>query len=141
LICRVEHWTRGHPYLTQRLCGAIAQEPSVTTPAHVDRLCRELFFSSKSREEDDNLAFVRRWLLSPQVETRALLEFYECVRRRGGRLAPDEQDPLLRVLRLSGIVRTEGNRLYVRNRIYARAFDARWVASHLAPPGTAVDHG
>jgi CheY-like chemotaxis protein len=139
LIRRIEHWTRGHPYLTQRICGAIAQDSSVTQPSHVDRLCRDLFFGVKSREDDDNLAFVRRWLLSPQVETRALLEFYECVRRRGGRVAPDEQDPLLRVLRLSGVVRMEGKRLYVRNRIYARAFDSRWVGAHLAPPGTQVE--
>lgn len=138
LIERIQHWTHGHPYLTQRLCGAIADLPTVMLPSHVDRLCRDLFFGTKSREEDDNLAFVRRWLLTPQVETRALLKFYDSIRRRGGRTAPDKDDPLLRVLRLSGIIRTERNRLHVRNRIYARAFDGRWVTSHLAPTETAT---
>src|SRR5207247_1663132 len=26
VLCRVMHWTGGHPYLTQRLCHAIAEQ-------------------------------------------------------------------------------------------------------------------
>src|SRR5262249_19275886 len=39
LLKRALYWTGGHPYLTQRLCQAVAQDPSVRGAAGVDRLC------------------------------------------------------------------------------------------------------
>src|SRR5262250_1664741 len=38
LLSRIFYWTNGHPYLTQRLCQAAAEETQVSTPAEVDRL-------------------------------------------------------------------------------------------------------
>src|SRR5207248_9813835 len=38
LLKRVLYWTGGHPYLTQRLCHAVAADASVIGPAGVDRL-------------------------------------------------------------------------------------------------------
>jgi hypothetical protein len=43
LLRRVLYWTGGHPYLTQRLCLAVAEDEGVTSAAGVDRLCEELF--------------------------------------------------------------------------------------------------
>src|SRR6266542_6637837 len=45
LVKRVLHWTGGHPYLTQRLCQALARELRANRGDDVDRLCAELFFS------------------------------------------------------------------------------------------------
>ena len=132
LIERILHWTRGHPYLTQRLCGAIAAEKQITKASEVDSLCRRLFFSPKAREEDDNLAFVRRWLLSSSVDRKKVLRLYGQIRSGERRIVHDETNPLLSVLRLSGAVRMEKGRLVPRNRIYARVFDQRWVRDQLA---------
>lgn len=127
LLERVLHWTNGHPYLTQRLCRAIAADPEVAQPSEVDRLCRRLLLTPKAREEDDNLAFIRRWLLSPEVDRKKLLALYDRVRRGTRRIAQDEANPLLSILRLSGVVRIENRHLVVRNRIYARVFDSAWL--------------
>src|SRR6266849_2585885 len=54
---RVLYWTGGHPYLTQRLCQAVAEDASVASPDGVDKHCEELFLSSRARERDDNLLF------------------------------------------------------------------------------------
>src|SRR5207245_522623 len=68
LLNRILYWTGGHPYLTQRLCRAVAEaaspsdptsNPQPPTPALVDRLCEGLFLSAAAREKDDNLLFVR----------------------------------------------------------------------------------
>jgi hypothetical protein len=59
LLKRVFYWTEGHPYLTQRLCQAIAEDQSIRNAAGVDRLCEALFLSPRARERDDNLLFVR----------------------------------------------------------------------------------
>lgn len=127
LLGRVLHWTRGHPYLTQRLCRAIASEAQISKARDVDGLCRRLLLSAKARDEDDNLAFVRRWLLSSEVDQKELLTVYGQIRSRAKRIVHDETNPLLSILRLSGVVRLENRHLAVRNRIYARAFDSEWV--------------
>src|SRR5262245_694751 len=47
LLNRVLFWTGGHPYLTQRFCRAIAEETHVRSPADVDRIAEELFFTHR----------------------------------------------------------------------------------------------
>src|SRR5207249_3782077 len=37
LLKRILYWTGGHPYLTQRVCQAVAGDPSAPTPDSVDR--------------------------------------------------------------------------------------------------------
>jgi tetratricopeptide (TPR) repeat protein len=130
LVRRVLHWTGGHPYLTQRLCQAVAEDASVQSTAGVDRLCEELFLSNRARERDDNLLFVRERLLRGETERIALLDLY--ARVRGGRSVPDDEtDPTVSALRLSGIARAERGRLRVRNRIYEHVFDRDWIAANM----------
>src|SRR5205823_6312803 len=76
LLERVLYWTGGHPYLTQRLCQAVAEDPSVSDAPGVDRLCRELFLAHGAAERDDNLLFVRERLLASDVDLPGLLELY-----------------------------------------------------------------
>src|SRR5207244_3206346 len=55
LLKRILYWTGGHPYLTQRLCRMVAEEANVRSATDVDRLCEACFFSSRAREQDNNL--------------------------------------------------------------------------------------
>lgn len=130
LLSRILYWTGGHPYLTQRLCQAVANDGRVTSPQGIDRICTELFLTKQARERDDNLLFVRERVLRSDLDIASLLSIYEQVRRRKF-VADDETDPLASVLRLSGIVRGKEGRLQVRNRIYERAFDGAWVAQNM----------
>jgi WD40 repeat protein len=145
LLRRVLHWTGGHPYLTQRLCLAVAADPAVASAADLDRLCGELFLSPSAQEKDDNLLFVRERLLKSEAERAALLDLYGQV-RAGKRIALDDTNQLVSILRLSGITRVEQGRpltssphhlitsssaLRVRNRIYERVFDRQWVTAHM----------
>jgi len=126
LLQRVLYWTNGHPYLTQRLCQALAASGPITGSSAVDRLCKQLFFSARARERDDNLIFVRERILRSEVDRAGLLHLYEKV-LRGSSVADQETDPLVSVLRLAGLVRVVDGRLTRRNRIYARVFDRSWV--------------
>ena len=129
LLHRILYWTGGHPYLTQRLCLAVAQSDADST-RDVDRICDELFLSRRARERDDNLLFVRERMLRSEVDTSSLLTLYAKV-RRSGKVSDDPSDPLVTVLRLSGITRSENGKLKVRNRIYGQVFDDEWVRSCL----------
>jgi hypothetical protein len=130
LLRRILTWTNGHPYLTQRLCQELADEAEVAGPASVDQLCEDLFFSSRARERDDNLIFVRERLLRSEVDRAGLLDLFSQV-RQGRRVPDDETDPLASVLRLSGVVRSENGVLRQRNRIYHRVFDREWVRANM----------
>ncbi|WP_395139120.1 AAA-like domain-containing protein, partial [Armatimonas sp.] len=126
VLDRVLHWTGGQPYLTQRLCRAVVEEPGTS----VDKLCDALFLSKSAQESDDNISFVRNRLLKSEVDLAALLDLYGKV-RSGKRVLDDETNPLCGVLRLSGVCRLEGNNLAIRNRIYDHVFDKAWVLSHM----------
>ncbi len=130
ILQRIIYWTGGHPYLTQRLCRAVANDGKIHDTPGVDRLCKELFLSNRARERDDNLLFVRQRMLHSEVDTAALLMLYEKV-RDGKTVRDDETSPLISVLRLSGIARVENGLLKARNRIYNKVFDDDWVNANM----------
>jgi tetratricopeptide (TPR) repeat protein len=129
LLRRVLHWTGGHPYLTQRLCQAVALDGGVRDAAGVDRVCEAVYLAQRARERDDNLLFVRDRLLRGG-DRAGVLDLYARV-WRGRRVGDQELDPLVGVLRLSGVTRTVGGCLRVRNRIYRRVFDRAWVRTNM----------
>jgi AAA-like domain len=135
LLKRILHWTGGHPYLTQRLCQAVAEDARLASPKSVDEICANLFLSPRARERDDNLLFVRDRMLRSEVDTASLLSLYSKV-RDGKKIHDDETNPLIGVLRLSGITTIDRGYLKVRNRIYEHVFDQEWINSNL--PGSEI---
>jgi TPR repeat protein/tetratricopeptide (TPR) repeat protein len=130
LIARILYWTGGHPYLTQRLCQAVAVDLAVARPGGVDRICEGLFLSRSAREKDDNLLFVRDRILRSEADLVQLLDLYRHVREHK-QVKEDPAHPLHSILRLSGIARVVEGFLLVRNRIYYRVFDKEWVRANL----------
>jgi len=130
ILRRIIYWTGGHPYLTQRLCQAVAQEGTSRNPSAVDRLCQELFLSSRARDRDDNLLFVRERMLRSEVDTPGLLTIYERI-LNGKPVKDDETNPLISVLRLSGITRVDNGVLKLRSRIYKEVFNHDWIISNM----------
>jgi len=145
LLSRVLYWTGGHPYLTQRLCRALAEtiyQPSVTdssglaappilvTVRGVDDLASKLFLSRQARDRDDNLIFVRERLLRSETDVAGLLYLYRKV--HGGQPVPDDEtNTLVSILRLAGITRGANGYLQVRNRIYWQVFDLNWIQANM----------
>jgi hypothetical protein len=145
LLSRVLYWTGGHPYLTQRLCRALAEHiqhenpeppgpdaapPVIPTLETVDALGSKLFLSRQARDRDDNLIFVRERILRSELDVAGLLYLYRRI-RGGARVADDETNPQISVLRLSGIIRGHDGVLQVRNRIYAHVFDQGWATGNM----------
>ncbi len=149
LLARILYWTGGHPYLTQRLCRALAERiarrgngddssdpsvpPLIPTMRTVDELVQSLFLSRQARERDDNLIFVRERILRSEGDTAGLLYLYRKV-RNGLQVTDDETNPLISTLRLAGIVRSRQGSLQVRNRIYSQVFDGHWIHANMPEP-------
>ncbi|MFN8481201.1 MAG: AAA-like domain-containing protein [Kouleothrix sp.] len=127
---RVHEWTNGHPYLTQRLCAALAVAPlAERTPPGVDALVHALFLGEQSKQ-DNNLQFVRDMLTRRAPDPIGVLTTYRDVLR--GRVVRDDERALPKAhLKLAGVVRRAGRVLELRNRIYQRVFDERWVKENL----------
>lgn len=130
LLKRVLYWTGGHPYLTQRLCRAVAEDRNAVDATGVDRLCNELFLSTRARERDDNLLFVRERILRSEADLAGLLDLYRKVLKNQS-VSDDRANPLIGVLQLAGITRVVDGRLAVRNRIYHHVFDREWVKANM----------
>ncbi len=130
LLGRILYWTNGHPYLTQRLCQAVAEAAQAGTTGEVDLLCQKLFLTHQAQEHDDNLLFVRERLLRSEVDLAALLTLYAGVLAHK-RMPDDITNPLITTLRLSGITRTEGGFLKVRNPVYKHVFGREWVKENM----------
>lgn len=124
------NWTGGHPYLTQRLCCEITVHKQMTwTQDGVAAVVTETFFGEQS-EQDNNLQFVRDMLTQRSPDLTGVLGTYRDI-RLGRRPVPDEGQSLIKNhLKLSGIVRREEDLLRVRNPIYERVFDRRWIKTH-----------
>lgn len=130
LLKRVLYWTGGHPYLTQRLCQQLADDPQAVSAHDVDRHCAELFLSHRAVERDDNLIFVRERLLRSEADVSSVLDLYAQI-QQGKHVNDDEKNPLVSILRLAGITKIQSGALRVRNRIYERVFDRAWVSTNL----------
>lgn len=140
LYRRIFYWTNGHPYLTQRLCLETAARRE-RREKQVDDLCGDLFFSS-SKDKDRNLEDVGS-LLAPrqsQIPAIDLADYEEDLSGRldlygrilAGENVPDQETrPYVNDLHLSGVVGTTNGYLRVRNRIYERAFDRKWLQERM----------
>ena len=130
VLQRVMHWTGGHPYLTQRLCAAIAEQRRESwSEADVDGVVTRAFFGETS-EQDHNLQFVRDMLIKRAPDATRVLATYREIRLGRHPIRDEEQSLVKAHLKLSGIVRREQDTLRVRNPIYAEVFDQRWVQAH-----------
>ena len=129
LLGRVLYWTNGHPYLTQRLCDAVAGSGVATTETYVDRICDELYLAAGAREQDDNLVFVRERILRSDSDLASVLDLYSKVLR--GRAIKDDNNARIESLKLAGVVRSRNGQLHISNRIYEHVFDADWVRTHM----------
>ncbi|GMV88037.1 MAG: hypothetical protein AMXMBFR81_09680 [Chthonomonas sp.] len=134
------HWVSGHPYLTQLVGSWVAESPDVKTAHDVHGLIERLLLTDDARQTEPNLADVERRLLSaslpdvPDEEARSrVLDLLRLLQR--GPTEVRQHDALLAsILVLSGVANEVKGRLVLRNRLYARLLDRRWIEANL--PGS-----
>lgn len=137
LIERIIFWTNGHPYLTHKVCAALEQSGGKKSKEDVDTTVQELFLSSEALGDEPNISDVARRILElppegmdPEPFLFALSERLEVLFRKGS-LSADDQDPILRNLRLAGLTRESSHSVKIRNRIYERVFNLNWLSSNI----------
>ncbi|NHA14962.1 AAA-like domain-containing protein [Thioalkalivibrio sp. XN279] len=131
-LYRVLYWTGGHPYLTQRLCQAVARNAArIDSDEAVDALVRTRFLGRNVVRTEASMSRVLDSLDRAGKLARPALRLYRRI-HRGWRVRHEPDNPKHQLLRVCGLVTvTAERRLAVRNRIYAEAFSRRWAREAL----------
>ncbi|MAT42180.1 MAG: hypothetical protein CL609_07550 [Anaerolineaceae bacterium] len=125
ILERVFYWTSGHPYLTQRLCLLISEEPEKDWHDEaIDDLVYQTFLSEESRNEG-NIRFIQNGI-SKSSNKRRLLRLYKNV-YKGINVKENKSSVEQNQLLLSGLVTVQDGNLQVRNQIYRNVFDLKWI--------------
>jgi WD40 repeat protein len=127
LLERIHAWTGGQPYMTQKVSRGVARKGARFED--VDRAVREQFLGPSGPQGEPLLNHVRSLLTAQGSKTRSALALLGKI--AGGTVVHDDTGSRAReVLRLSGVVAVDADGvLRYRNRIFAEAFDGRWVAA------------
>ena len=138
LVDRIHYWTHGHPFLTQSICTAIQADSAIKTEAEVDALISRELFEPKARETNINLADVGNRVLNGYADGEDVGKFradilsaYQKAISGKTTLQDDESNRVTAVLKLSGLMRSEGKALKVRNPIYERVFGKEWIKENM----------
>lgn len=139
ILEQVLKWTGGQPFLTQKVCGLIAQkrggswESLDRTPESrlIDKLVRSSIVENwEAQDEPEHLKTIRDRLLQNEQQAGRLLGLYQQILRQGAIPANDSLDQVL--LRLTGLVVEQEGKLKVYNLIYSLVFSNGWVDRTLA---------
>jgi hypothetical protein len=132
LLDAVHAWTSGHPLMTVALLRAALEAP--TPPADANALSEavEALFPRAGLRAHPLLTAAATYLQSEWVQAPASRTQALYARLLTTATVPAlANDPVQSVLRIAGVAAVRADRLVLRNRIYARALDAAWVAEHL----------
>ena len=129
-------WTRGQPFLTQKVCEFVSKSATVIPPdeeaAFVENLVRDRVIQNwESQDEPEHFRTIRNRILTRDEQKAAyLLDLYQQVWQSGGieiDSSIEQSD-----LQLAGIVVNKENKLKVYNLIYQTIFDNLWIEKTLA---------
>ena len=129
---RIWFWTRGHPYLSQKILRALARRTDEQlTESVVDEVVSALYLSGSAPGQEPHLAAVAKQLLRESPGKVARLSVYGRV-RKGAKVVANLALDTHRDIYQSGIVIIDSAGCFkVRNAVYEQAFSAQWVNQNL----------
>lgn len=129
---RIYYWTRGQPYLSQKLARQVAREETDgDVEAQVDHIALTQLAGRAALHSEPHMSHIHRVIVNDVKQKEALLNLYGRI-RKGIEVPADLGSALQRRLMAVGLVEIDhdGN-LRVRNRLYGAVFTARWANENL----------
>lgn len=129
---RIWHWTRGQPYLSQKLARQVAREElDGDVAAQVDRIALTQLAGRAALHSEPHMSHIHRVIVNDEKQKEPLLNLYGRI-RKGVEVSADLGSALQRRLMAVGLIEIDhdGN-LRVRNRLYETVFTARWANENL----------
>jgi len=129
---RIFYWTRGQPYLSQKLARQVAREDiQGDVAAQVNHIATTQLAGRAALHSEPHMSHIHRVIVNDHKQKEALLNLYGRI-RKGIEVPADLGSALQRRLMAVGLVEIDhdGN-LCVRNRLYGAVFTARWANENL----------
>ncbi|NET57718.1 MAG: hypothetical protein F6K47_16630 [Symploca sp. SIO2E6] len=135
VLQEILNWTRGQPFLTQKLCQLVCNCPSTistgTETECVGQLVRSQVIEDwETQDSPEHLRTISDRLLSREQHAVGLLGLYQQIWQQGEIAADDSIEQMK--LRLSGLVVKRRGKLVVYNPIYKSIFNQSWINQALA---------
>ncbi len=129
---RIYHWTRGQPYLTQKLARAVSREVmSEDIDADIDQIVMRQLAGRAALHSEPMMSHIHRRIVEEDRRKEALLTLYGRL-RKGIDVPTDMGSALQRKLMAVGLIEVDiDGRLEVRNRIFGSVFTAKWANDNL----------
>lgn len=129
---RIYFWTRGQPYLSQKLARAVSRDLRAGDVAtQVDRIAAQQLAGKSALHNEPHMSHIHRQVMSTGKQREALLNLYGRI-RKGIVVSADLGSAAQRRLLATGLVEVdETGDLRVRNRAYEAVFTARWANDNL----------
>ncbi|MEG4276348.1 AAA-like domain-containing protein [Microcoleus sp. MON1_C1] len=133
ILAEVFYWTKGQPFLMQRLCRLMVYQSARGT-SDVEVLVQKYVIDNwEANDELEHLKTIRdRLLLDYQDRTALLLGIYQQILTDAEQKISADNSLDQRRLQLSGLVVKRNGYLQVYNPIYAAIFNLDWVQKELA---------
>ncbi|MEM9807022.1 MAG: AAA-like domain-containing protein, partial [Cyanobacteria bacterium P01_D01_bin.56] len=129
VLRQILDWTKGQPFLTQRLCRLITECSEVGTALPLETvdgiIWSQVIDNWESHDDQDHLRTIQGRILQNEHQAGRLLGLYQQILQNGS--LTYDGSPEHMELRLSGLVVAHQGYLEVYNRIYQSVFDERWV--------------
>jgi WD40 repeat protein len=130
-------WTKGQPFLTQKLCNIISSGdydlPELKAGSEKDWIMQlvksHIIDNWEEQDEPMHLKYIQNRVLCDEAETSLILSLYQQILISKYIRADDSYEQLQ--LRLTGLVVRREAVLQVYNPIYEMVFDRQWVAREL----------
>ena len=136
LLTAVFSWTRGQPFLTQKICQLIIDNCSENSPlsaqAWVDNLVQGVVIANwESNDNPEHLRTIRdRILLDDDNSIVNLATYSQMLSSEGERLNVEDTDDYSR-LYLTGLISVEHGVIRSRTEVYRQIFDESWLQAQL----------
>jgi WD40 repeat protein len=133
ILAEVFKWTKGQPFLMQRLCRLMVYKSARGTSDVEDLVQKYVIDNWEANDESVHLKTIRaRLLLDYQDRTALLLGIYQQILTDAEQKICADNSLDQRRLQLSGLVVKRNGYLQVYNPIYAAIFNLDWVQQELA---------
>ncbi|MBE9029043.1 AAA-like domain-containing protein [filamentous cyanobacterium LEGE 11480] len=136
IMTEILSWTGGQPFLTQKLCRLVVEQPHPETVNIAQLVQTQIIENWASQDEPVHLRTISDRICTHPESAARMLELYQQILVEG-QIDQVKQDTARQQLLLSNLVVRTNGQLKVCNPIYSQIFDAEWVMqrlSELRPP-------
>jgi len=129
---RIYEWTRGQPFLTQKLARAVSREEvSEDVEGQVDRIARTQIAGKAALTSEPHLGHLHRAVMGDRKDCEAMLNTYGKMHKGVNVVYDPDSRPQRKLMALGLVAVGPDGLLAPRNKIYATVFTARWANENL----------